>query len=330
LILLLALGSPTRAQKVTLRFATAAPDGTSWARALKAVGRDIEEQSRGEIVTKWYFGGIAGDEMEMLSRLERGQIDVAMSGGMLCMRLSPAMRVLRLLGLFQSREETAYVLGLLRPIMDAEFAQHGLHLMATAGLGSDMLFTRTPITSMADLRRSRIWFWELDDTMRAELKELGVPTVPLPLDRASGAYDRHEIDGFLSVPAAALAFQWSAQSRYLSGLRLGYLPACMIVKIGLWDSLTIAQRQILSSATARGRANLEELGRAQDDALLGRLFAKQGLQIIPASETFKAEFFQAARDARDRLRGPLIPHDVIEKVTSWLADYRAAYGHPRN
>ena len=55
------------------------------------------------------------------------------------------------------------------------------------------------------------------------LTEMGVHVVPLPLDKARRAYDEARIDGFLALPTAALAFQWSAQANYLSNLHVGYI-----------------------------------------------------------------------------------------------------------
>src|SRR5437764_9262847 len=134
------LSSLAHASPVTLRFATAAPDGTAWARVFRAMARDIETESKGEILSKWYFGGIAGDEITSLDRLQRGQLDGIMSGGPGCIRMSPSMRALRLLGLFQSRDESAYALGRLRPVIDAEFAERGMRHIGSVGLGSDMVF----------------------------------------------------------------------------------------------------------------------------------------------------------------------------------------------
>src|SRR5581483_9929308 len=162
------------AAPVTLRIATAAPDGTAWARVFRVMAREIETESKGEIKTKLYFGGIAGDELQSLDRLQRGQLDVILSGGMACIRLSPSMRVLRMLGLFQSRDEASYVLGRMRPIIDAEFAERGMRHVGSVGLGSDMVFSKRPITNFAELKKIRVWIWDLDETMRAELQAFGV------------------------------------------------------------------------------------------------------------------------------------------------------------
>jgi TRAP-type transport system periplasmic protein len=326
---LCALVSAAAAEPVTLRFATAAPDGTAWARLFRAMGRDIAADSNGAVLTKWYFGGVAGNERQMLSRLKQNQLDAVMSGGMMCTTLSPSMRVLRLLGLFQSREEASYALGRLRPDIDREFASNGFHNVGEAGLGSDMMFTRQPINSIADLRKARFWYWDLDETMGAQLKALGMSAVGLAVEDAGRAFEDRRVDGFLAVPTAALAYQWSAAVSYLSQLRLGFLPGCMVMTNHAWDGLSVEERAVVTTAAAKFQARLEELGRSQDAALLGSLFARQGLKQTPVSAAFASEFFEAVRTARAAVRGKLIPGELIDRVTGWIADFRVEYERPR-
>jgi TRAP-type C4-dicarboxylate transport system substrate-binding protein len=317
------------ADPIVLRFATAAPDGTAWARLFRTMGREIEAESKGAVATKWYFGGIAGNELQLLERMKKNQLDVVMSGGMLCMKLSPSMRVLRLLGLFQTRDEASYVLGRLRPTIDRELADVGFHNVGAAGLGSDLMFTRRPIASVADLRKARLWYWDLDEPMHLQLQALGVPAVGLPVEDAARAFEDGRTDGFLAVPTAALAFQWSASTSYLSELRLGFLPGCMVMINRAWDQLDVDERSVLTAAAAKFQSRLEAIGREQDAALLGGLFARQGVKKVPVSSGFSSEFQELARGAREAVRDKLIPGELMDRVTGWMADYRAEY-RPNN
>ena len=72
---LVLLAGVAHAEPVTLRMAAIAPDGTEWARALKAFAQEVETQSKGELRMKWYLGGMAGDELTALDRIKRGQLD---------------------------------------------------------------------------------------------------------------------------------------------------------------------------------------------------------------------------------------------------------------
>jgi hypothetical protein len=78
-------------------------------------------------------------------------------------------------------------------------------------------------------------------------------------------------------------------------------------------------------SAAKTIARLEEIGREQDEALLNRLFAKQGLRRVPASESFRAEFFVTARNARETLGDKLVPTELLQRVLGLLADYRGVH-----
>ena len=56
------------------------------------------------------------------------------------------------------------------------------------------------------------------------------------------------------------------------------------------------------------------------------VFEKQGLKHVPVSDTFRAEYFAAARAARERLGDKLVPRALMEHVLALLADYRAEHG----
>src|SRR6476469_3083980 len=311
LLPLVTVFATTARGETVVRLASAAPEGTAWARELRNVGRDVEMATGGEVKVKWYFGGIAGDELQAGERIRRGQLDGAASGGMLCMRLAPSMRVLRIFGMFQNRDESAYVLGRLKPILDKEFSAQGFSNLVEVGLGPDVLFTREPVQNMADLKRARFWFWDLDEVHREQLPLLGIHGVPRPLTDAARAFERGEVDGFFGLPTAALAFQWVNQVRYVTDLRLGFLSGCLIVANRSFDSLPLAGQQAFRAAAAKLQARVEDMGRQQDAALLNGLFARQGMKPVPPSRTFRAEFFAAARVAREKLGDKIVPRALI-------------------
>src|SRR5581483_7134851 len=168
-------------------------------------------------------GGITGDEIETAERIRRGQLDGIASGGMLCNRLAPSMRVLRVLGLFQNRDESAYVSGRLKGVFDEEFAKKGFFNMGELGVGPDVVLSRTPVHNMAELRATRLWIWDLDDVYRLELEAMGLHIVPTHIEKAAQQFDDNRLDGFIAVPTAALAFQWSSRTRYFNDMHIGFL-----------------------------------------------------------------------------------------------------------
>jgi len=309
----------------TLRMATVAPEGTAWAREFAAFSRAVLAGTAGEVKVKWYLGGIGGSEVEVGERIKRGQLDGTAAGGMLCQRESPSMRVMRVRGLFNTRQEAAHVMSRLKPQIDEEFRKAGyVHLVST-GLGPDVVFSRNPIESMADLRKARFWRWDLDDLALLTDRALGMHPVPLPLDQAGAAYDEGRVDGFLAIPAALLAFQWYTRARYFIDLRQGFLWGCLLVSERPFDRLPAGHQQVLRTAAAELSARLEAVGQQQDQALLGGLLQKQGLKATRVTPQLRAEFVAAARDVRDRLDEQLVPRPLLERVLAMLADYRSEH-----
>jgi TRAP-type C4-dicarboxylate transport system substrate-binding protein len=94
-----------RAEPVTLRLGTVAPRGSGWAHEFVAFARYVEAEAKGALRIKVYFDGVAGDELTMGERVKKGQLDGVASGQFLCQAMAPSLRVLRIPGVFQSRDE---------------------------------------------------------------------------------------------------------------------------------------------------------------------------------------------------------------------------------
>src|SRR5262249_52779191 len=155
--------------------------------------------------------------------------------------------------------------------------------LAEATLGPEVLFTRRPVHDLAELRQQRLWNWDLDEDLRALAPDIGLQLVPATPDQAGRLYDEHRTDGFIALPTGALAFQWATQARYLQDLRIAYLPACIFVASRAFDALPFDSQRLLRAAAAKLRARIEEVGERQDDELLGGLFSKQGLEMVPVT-----------------------------------------------
>src|SRR4051812_40177341 len=65
------------AQEHTLKIATLAPEGSSWMRLFSEWGRQLNEHSGGRLRIKFYAGGIAGDERDVVRKIRLGQMSGA-------------------------------------------------------------------------------------------------------------------------------------------------------------------------------------------------------------------------------------------------------------
>lgn len=311
--------------KYKLRIATAAPDGTSWANAFHIMERDVTKDTNGEITFKFYFGGIAGTEDEVYDLLQAGKLDGVVSGGPLCRKLAPSMNVLDVIGLFQTQEEATHVLSELRPTIDKEAHDRGYALLATGSLGPLIMFSREPISTMADLQKSHLWTWNLNRVYVKEAADLKIPITATSLSDAQKSFDDKRSDGFVTTPVTALAFQWYIGTKYIVDLRMGYLMGCFIMRDGALDKLPPAYQASVRRSAIKLGVKIDTDNRRMDQKLLGGTYEKLGLKLAPVSKKFRADFFDAARVARQHIGDDLVSREVFDKVTQLLADYRAEH-----
>ncbi len=308
-----------------IRLSSIAPEGTGYARELKAMANETLAATQGRVRVKLYLGAVAGDELQARERMARGQLDAVASAAMLCEQLSPAMRVMRLPGLFRSREEAQAILTRLQPTFNRELMQAGYRNLGSVMVGPVILFSREPARTLNEMRQHTYWIWDADKLMPPVYPVLGFTVLPLPINDAAHAYEQHRHDGFIATPVGALAFQWSTMARYYLQLPLTYLVGCVVVANRAYDELAVGDQQALSAAAAKAAMRIDAVGRDMDAQLLGGLFEKQGLHPVAASPTLQVEYEVNAARARAELTSRhAVDPALVGRVEHMLGELRQA------
>jgi TRAP-type C4-dicarboxylate transport system substrate-binding protein len=324
------LASTALGEVHTLRMATPIPEGSAWWREMRAFAREVDRASDGQAQVRWYYGGIAGDELTALERIKRGQLDGA-AGSIFCDRLAPTLKVARLAGIYRSRQENNFMLDKLRPVFDEELLRAGFISLGVVTLGPTIVLSRRPFHSLDELKRVRLWRWDIDALGRMVAGEMGLSVVPTPLDQAGRAYDEGRLDGFLALSTAALAFQWTARASYFTELPLDYLVSCLVVSAPAFDALPLEQQQIVRTAAAKLAHRFESVNATQDQLLMGGLLERQGLRRVVLDDALRREAADAATAAQERLGDKLLPRSLYQRTLNLLEERRAeqaAREHP--
>jgi TRAP-type C4-dicarboxylate transport system substrate-binding protein len=307
-----------------LKMGTTVPDGTLWAHELKRFAETIEQRTAGRVRVKWYFGGITGDELEERDRILRGELDGA-GWSIGCSHVAQSLRVGRLPAVFLSRDEATDVLNHLQPLFEKEAHEKGLVFIGSVALGQDVLFTRKPVKNLDELKRLRLWRWSTDGVANAASREMGFQIVELPISEAARAYDEGRVDGFFVVPSGALSWQFSVRARYLVDLPSNVISGCLVMAERSLLSLSLADQAVVRDAGAVVRERVGVVTRDLDDKLMHGLFAKQGVVRVPISEDFRAQFFAAARLARDRVAESTVSKPLLDRVLKMVGDFRGEH-----
>jgi len=246
------LGTPLAhaADAYVLKFATLAPQGSTWMKAFDAWGKELAAKSQGRLTVKFYPGGISGDEPDMLKKIRFGQLQgAALSGHGVGDIYSPA-RILETPFLFRSHAEIDAVRAVIQPAIDAGFHAHQYELLAWMEVGNIHFFSTKPLASLDELARRRIWQWQGDRFMDAFFNANGWSPVALPITEVYTGLSTGMIDTVVSTPLASIALQWASKTHYMSDQPMATGIGAVVVSNKFYAGLPADLQALLKSSGA--------------------------------------------------------------------------------
>ena len=258
----------------------------------------------------------------MLDRMKRDQLDGIGSGGVLCQRLAPSMRVTRLVGLFRSRTERQLVLTPAQGRARRGVPQGRLRQSVGSGPGHVADFSRTPVTHAGGAAEDApVDLGSRRSVRRRAARRSGAGGAHVAGGRGARLRQR-KLDGYITMPVAALAFQWSAQTRYFTDLPMGFLSGCLLIASHAFDALPVEQQQAIRQAAPTLQARMEDVGREQDAAAARRRALQTSGPLVRAGDAPRSAtaFYAAAQAARDRDASVTAGRSKAE-VEAWLKEY---------
>jgi TRAP-type C4-dicarboxylate transport system substrate-binding protein len=308
----------------TLKFATLAPEGSTWMKVIADWAEEVSKESQGRLKFKLYPGGVSGDEPDVLLKIRFGQLQgAAITGHGIGLIYSPA-RVLEMPFLFHSYEEVDAVRSKLSPELSQGFRKHGFELAGWLDVGFVRYFSKAPVRSIEDLRRRRIWLWQGDPLAEAFFTVSGLPAVPLSITEVFTGLSTGLIDTVYAPPLAAIAMQWFTQTPYVSDVAMTDGIGALVVDRRFFDKLPRDLQAMLTRTGEQAAERMTRETRADNQKSLAVL-KDYGLKFVNWSSADES----VVLDLRDRAAALLakqgyIPADLFQRVRKLLDQYRAA------
>lgn len=190
-----------------IKMATLAPEGSSWMKTFNTLNTEVMKKTENKVQFRIYPGGVLGDEMDMLRKLKIGQIQgVALTSGGLS-TLFKEMDVLQVPFLFQTYEEVDTVLKKMDSFFRKGFEDNGYVFLGWSEAGFIYLMSTLPISSVADLKKAKVWIWEESPMSKAIFDEAGVKAIPLTVPDVLVGLQTGLVDVVYAPPARAISLQ---------------------------------------------------------------------------------------------------------------------------
>jgi TRAP-type C4-dicarboxylate transport system substrate-binding protein len=317
------LGHPycAAAAQVVFKFATLAPEGTPWMNLMEEMNDEIQRQSDGQVAFRFYAGGIAGDERDVIRKIRINQLHGGAFSGFGLGEILPEIRVLELPLLFRDAAEVEHVAATLFDHFATGFADKGYVLLSLNESGAVHVFSQQPIRSGAEMAHAKMWTWQGDPLPLALFQAYGVTPVPLALPDVLPSLQSGLINACYGPPLAVLALQWFTKVQYRLTLPLTHVTGAFLLSKHQWQKLSPEQQTLVRQIVAQYNAKAAATMRRHHDKALS-LLDNFGIQDVAMPPEEVARLRQISVQVRNDLVGKLYSRELLERVMHLRDQYR--------
>ena len=297
-----------------IKFATIAPEGSTWLKHLRSLDKNLRAKSGGQIGFRIYAGGIAGDELDVLRKIRIGQIHCAAFSGVGLAQILPMVRILDLPFLFRNYEEVDLVNRELQGFFSEQFRKKGFEFIAWAEVGNVYLFSKKVIRKVPDMRGLKIWTWYGDPISKEFFSLMGTTPIPLTITDVTTALNTGMIDTFYAPPLGALALQWYTYVKYMNSLPLAHATSAVLISSKYHQKIPPGLSKMLKDEFQKAMADLTLDLRQQTEESI-KLIQKSGVEIIPLPRKADLQsFYNTHNRVAQKLAGEIYPKELLGQV----------------
>ncbi len=311
LLLAFLITTPVFAKKVKLAFL--APEGTNWANSLSEMGKEIKKATDGRVKFKMYFGGVQGDEADVLRKIRSGQLHGGIFTGKTLGDIYPDSRVMEIPFTFTEKQEAAQsVLDTLTPDFNSGFQTNGFHSLGMYEIGHVYLVSTKKITNLNSLKGLKIWIWEGDKIVEAMMQSLNLVSVPLALPDVLSSLSTGVIEAAYAPPLGITALQWHTKVKYLVDYPVAYSIGSLLISSKVWKKIKPADQKVITEIAQKKIAVANELTAKENKRTLAQ-FKELGIEFVHFPKSDYAKSSEIRKDVLTRLNGKMFSKPSLSK-----------------
>ncbi|GAB4255789.1 MAG: TRAP transporter substrate-binding protein [Methylomicrobium sp.] len=307
---------------LTLKIATASPDGTVWMEKMREAADEIKRRTSGRVAFRFYPGGIMGNDASVMRKIHVNQLQGGIIPGGGLRDIYPDSQVYSLPLIFRSYEEVDYVRSKMDSIIIDGLEQNGFISFGLSEGGFAYLMSDQPVAQVGDLKSRKIWVPEGDYISRSAFQTVGIAPISLPLTDVLTSLQTGLIDTVAASPMGAIALQWHSRIQYVTDEPLAYLYGTMIVHRKAFNRLKPEDQQIVREVIGAVYRDFNHINRRDNDEAL-TVLRNQGIRFVPVdtedqkgwSKMLKSTQLQIVRDGQ-------LSQSIVDTLNGLLREFR--------
>jgi len=277
------------AQETTLRAVTAFAEKTTYSRGFERFIERVNEAGKGVLHINYIGGPKAMPPFEVGNALKSGVIDLANATGAFYTNVMPEADAWKLtqrpMAELRRNGGFDYMAKLYAEKMNAIF------LARVVDNNPFHLYLNKPISG-ADLTGLKL---RITPVYRDFFQALGATVVQTAPGEVYTALERGVVDGYGWPITGIFDLGWNEKTKYRVDPGFYTAEVSILVNKAVWDKLTAQQKDILSTAAARGESEVSEF--TEENAKDTKRQADAGIQTIKLDGAAAATYYSKAYEA---------------------------------
>lgn len=310
------------AGKTVIKFATLAPEGTSWMKQMRRMEKEVKNVTKGQVRFKFYPGGVSGDEKDVIRKMRIGQVHAAGFTGVGLGEILPEVRVLDLPFLFKDNSEMTHVYERMTDHFAAAFEEKGYVLLGWVPVGWIHFFSKEDVGTLDSLRKTKAWMWDGDPLVQAAYKELGISPHPLSVTDVMMALQTGMVETVYASPIGTLALQWFTKVNYMSQIRMGHASGAVLISKRQFKKIPDEHKESVKNISKKYLAELVKTINSENEKAI-EVMQKNGMKLSETPGQAELDRLHAIGEKiQRRLTGKLFDQKLLKKVQDHLAEIR--------
>lgn len=313
------------AHGMVFKIATLSPEGSFWMRKMREGAEEVAQKTNNRVRFKFYPGGVMGDDKAVLRKIRIGQLH---GGAVVSGSLSgyfPDNIVYGLPLKFKSFDEVDYVRKRMDHLLTDGLEKSGFVTFGLAEGGFAYIMSNTPVRTLDDLRKLKVWAPDNDLTTLEAVKAFGITPIPLSIADVRASLQTGLIDTVTISPIGAVALQWHTQVNYLMDIPLLYIYGVLAVNQKAFSKISPDHQNVVREVMGRVFREIDRRNR-EDNVKALETLRKQSIQFVkPSTKALKEWSSMTSVVSKQLIDTGKLSEGILNTLDGILGEYRSQH-----